>query len=99
MEFMSLESVAITVRSDGMCFGTYASPDFTLVALPDTDLRVWSDLSTEDLHLLQEFLMCYFPQLMSWVDLVVEHLATELTVDRLMAHLLAGGSVPIGGSV
>ena len=28
-----------------------------------------------------------------------QHLATELTVDRLMAHLLAGGSVPIGGSV
>ena len=93
MEFMSLESVAITVRSDGMCFSSYASDTSTLVALPDTDLQVWSDLSTEDLHLLQEFLVCYFPQLMSWVDLVVEHLATELTVDRLMAHLLAGGSV------
>ena len=42
---------------------------------------------------MQEFLSHYFPQLMSWVDLVVDHLATELTVDRLMAHLLAGGSV------
>ena len=93
MEFISLESVAITVREDGMCFGSDASPDYPLVALPDTDLRVWSDLSSEDLHLMQEFLSHYFPQLMSWVDLVVEHLATELTVDRLMAHLLAGGSV------
>ena len=73
--------------------------------LTDTDLRVWSDLSTEDLHLLQEFLMCYFPHseptgsLMSWFDSVIDHLATELTVDRLMEHLLAGGSVPVGGSV
>ncbi len=93
MEFMSLDSVAITLRSDGMCFSSYASDTSTLVALPDTDLRVWSDLSTEDLHLMQEFLSHYFPQLMSWVDLVVDHLATELTVDRLMAHLLAGGSI------
>ena len=93
MEFISLESVAITVREDGMCFGSYASPDYPLVALPDTDLQVWSDLSTEDLHLMQEFLSHYFPQLMSWVDLVVDHLATELTIDRLMAHLLAGGSI------
>ena len=96
---MSLDSVGITLRSDGMCFSSYASDTSTLVALPDTDLQVWSDLSTEDLHLMQEFLSHYFPQLMSWVDLVVDHLATELTVDRLMAHLLAGGSVPMGGSV
>jgi hypothetical protein len=93
MEFMSLDSVGITVRSDGMCFSSYVPDTSTLVALPDTDLRVWNDLSTEDLHLLQEFLVCYFPQLMSWVDLVVEHLATELTIDRLMTHLLAGGSI------
>tara|TARA_B100000073_G_scaffold258064_1_gene217954 strand:- start:13 stop:294 length:282 start_codon:yes stop_codon:yes gene_type:complete len=93
MEFMSLDSVAITLRSDGMCFSSYASDTSTLVALPDTDLRVWSDLSTEDLHLMQEFLVCHCPQLMSWVDLVVDHLATELTIDRLMAHLLAGGSI------
>ena len=90
---MSLDSVAITLRSDGMCFSSYASDTSTLVALPDTDLRVWSDLSTEDLHLMQEFLVCHCPQLMSWVDLVVDHLATELTIDRLMAHLLAGGSI------
>ena len=93
MEFIHLESVAITVREDGMCFGSYASPDYPLVALPDTDLRVWSDLTEEDFHTLQDFLMLYFPQLSSWLDLVVDHLATELTVDRLMAHLLAGGSV------
>ncbi len=93
MEFMSLDSVGITLTSDGMCFSSYASDTSTLVALPDTDLRVWNDLSTEDLHLLQEFLVCYFPQLMSWVDLVVEHLATELTKERLMTHLLAGGSI------
>ena len=93
MEFMSLDSVGNTLRSDGMCFSSYASDTSTLVALPDTDLQVWSDLSTEDLHLMQEFLSHYFPQLMSWVDLVVEHLATELTIDRLMTHLLAGGSI------
>ena len=93
MEFMSLDSVAITLRSDGMCFSSYASDTSTLVALPDTDLRVWSDLSTEDLHLMQEFLSHYCPQLMSWVDLVVDHLATELTIDRLMAHLLTGGTI------
>ena len=68
MEFMSLDSVGITLRSDGMCFSSYASDTSTLVALPDTDLRVWSDLSTEDLHLLQEFLLCYFPQLTSWLE-------------------------------
>ena len=62
MEFMSLDSVGITLRSDGMC-------------------------------------MCHFPHaeptgsLMSWFDSVIDHLATELTIDRLMAHLLAGGSI------
>ena len=93
MEFMSLDSVGITLRSDGMCFSSYASDTSTLVALPDTDLRVWSDLSEGDFHTLQEFLFLHFPQLTSWLDLVVDHLASELTVDRLMAHLLAGGSV------
>ena len=99
MEFMSLDSVGITLRSDGMCFSSYASDTSTLVALPDTDLQLWSDLSTEDLHLMQEFLMCHFPHaeptgsLMSWFDSVIDHLATELTIDRLMAHLLAGGSI------
>ena len=37
MEFMSLDSVGITLRSDGMCFSSYASDTSTLVALPDTD--------------------------------------------------------------
>ena len=40
MEFMSLDSVGITLRSDGMCFSSYASDTSTLVAIPDTDLRV-----------------------------------------------------------
>ena len=93
MEFIELESVAITVREDGMCFDSCGSPDHPLVALPDTDLRAWSDLSTEDFHALQDFLMLHFRQLTSWLDLVVDHLATELTVDRLMTHLLAGGSI------
>ena len=98
MEFIHLDSVTITVRSDGFCFSSYASTPSD-IALPDTDLRVWSDLSTEDFHTLQEFLFLHFPLLTSWLDLVVDHLASELTVDRLMVHLLAGGSVPVGGSV
>ena len=94
MEMISLESVGITIRGDGFCFYNDDLPHYIPLALPDTDLQSWRHLSTEDLDTLQGFICLHFPQLMSWVDLVVNFLQEqEVTVDVLMEHLLAGGTI------
>ena len=93
MEMISLDSVGINVCEDGMCFwpGERYEPS---VALPDTYLQSWRHLSSDDLVTLQGFIFLHFPQLMSWVDILVDFLQEqEITTDILMERLLSGGTI------